>query len=105
MPDDFWAAGHHFVDGRCILEKTVTEGDQSVKMPCMKRWVDIMHCGSKIYIGTKGVAHSGDLNSTEVGEINARVEKMGPEYLAANAGAGSGIGAPSPDQPTTENYP
>ena len=53
-------AGHTMVNDRC------TE--------CGREWVDIMHVDMS-YMGQPGYAHSGDINTTEIGQIMAEKKK------------------------------
>lgn len=78
-------AGHRFdLAGHCVIAKI--NGDV-----CGIRWAWLMSCTDDACVGLP-LAHIGDLNLKEVGEIRDEVRRMGEEYMLAIRA--SGVGGP-----------
>lgn len=60
-------AGHAFVLGVCVSPKQTTEGH------CGRHWLDIRNC-TAADLNQPGIAHYGNLSSSELAQIVARRE-------------------------------
>jgi hypothetical protein len=65
--DDHRTAGHHFINGICVLNKTI-DGDT---FRCGMPWYSIQYC-TKEDKGKTGIAHTDPVNENECAEIENR---------------------------------